>query len=156
MVKTLSVPLEFYANHLETVLTLSHYPSVINHLDFPFRRQVCLSFIESFVNAKVQFKTTDHVQKMLAIISPLYLEQEDQPLDHDDEELVDDIVQVSKFLHFLFPPTLAVADSLTLIESIAGTLADSKSRLRFTLPVLVYKLLELVKRAQKDMVIHIL
>ena len=144
------MPLDFYGKELESVLNISSYQLVIEHLDFQSRRSFCANFVEAFTEAQVEF-TDERIQKFLTAISPLYNEQEDQPLDFDEDDVVEDLVHVSKFVHHLFSCYSKKGPEvfLALIQTISGVFAECRVRLRFLFPTVVYKAFDLLKMVVK-------
>ncbi|TMW88113.1 vacuolar protein sorting-associated protein 35B-like isoform X1 [Solanum pennellii] len=147
VVALLSAPLEKYTD-IVTVLTLSNYPRVMDHLDAGTNKIMATIIIESIMKNDTCVSTADKVEVLFELIKGLIKELDGTATDElDEEDFKEEQNSVARLIHVLYndEPEEMLKIICTVRKHI---MAGGPKRLTFTVPPLSFSALKLVRRLQ--------
>lgn len=100
MVKLLNQPIEFYKNII-TVLNLNNFTKILEILPYETRKKVSTEILKSALQNKTKFSSPQTVDRLFDFISPLIVDQPDQPSleDMDMEDFDEEQHLVGSIIH---------------------------------------------------------
>merc|ERR1712224_452218 len=105
------------------VLNMEHYPSLLNVLQYPTRRQVSLELVNSVIDKDLKLQSPEQVNSMFSFITSLVKDEDDTPPEDsiDKEQFANDQHQVSKLVHQIqHPDTDVMLQILTAMRGFFG------------------------------------
>ncbi|PHT66567.1 Vacuolar protein sorting-associated protein 35B [Capsicum annuum] len=147
VVTLLSAPLEKYTD-IVTVLTLSNYPRVMDHLDAGTNKIMATIIIESIMKNDTCVSTADKVEVLFELIKGLIKDLDETATDElDEEDFKEEQNSVARLLHMLYndEPEEMLKIICTVRKHI---MAGGPNRLTFTVPPLAFSALKLIRRLQ--------
>lgn len=140
--RLLRLCVDFYNNVL-TILQLQFFTPLLEKFDYTSRKALSLYIVMNILENETLIPTADHVDSVLAMISPLIRDQDDQPTDKVDlEDFAEEQGIVGRFVHLLRsedPDTQYKI--LTAARKHFGL--GGQQRIRYVLPPLVFQAYQL-------------
>nr|CAG4638238.1 EOG090X00QE [Cyclestheria hislopi] len=145
--RLLRMPVSSY-NNLITLLELPNFSQLLQRLDFNGRKTMALHLVNNALENDTCLSTQEQVESVLAMLSPLICDQEDQPVSGQDaDDFAEEQNLMARFIH------LFVADDSDLDQQYRMLTSARKQfglggarRIAFTLPPLVYEAFKLARR----------
>lgn len=102
LVKLLKTPLDTYRNIL-TLLGLENFSRLIPFLAYDLRKKVSIDFVRNAIDNETPITEVDQVTKLLTFISPLVVDEDDQPdmEDVDMDDFAEEQCWVASLIHLL-------------------------------------------------------
>ncbi|XP_027091426.1 vacuolar protein sorting-associated protein 35B isoform X2 [Coffea arabica] len=147
VVALLTAPLEKY-NDIDTALTLSNYPHVMDHLDAGTNKIMAMVLIQSIMKYNTCVSTAEKVDVLFELIKGLIKDIDGTLADElDEEDFKEEQNSVARLVHMLYndDPEEMLQIICTVRKHI---MAGGPKRLPFTVPPLVFSALKLVRRLQ--------
>lgn len=93
--------MNFY-NNILTILQLKYFTSLLEKFDYTSRKAIALHIVLNILETETAIPTADEVDSVLAMLSPLIKDQEDQPQTiADPEDFAEEQGIVARFIHLL-------------------------------------------------------
>jgi len=83
LVKLLSIPLD---SHSIKVLSMNHYPGLMQYMKFNNKRQVALKIVKVVIKDNVKLTSTQTVEQLIEFIMPLLADDKDSGAKEDPYE----------------------------------------------------------------------
>jgi len=142
----LNQPLKGIKNILD-VLTLEHYPTVMQFLSYATRKRVSVDIAKSALKKKTVVQSADDVNRLFEFIAPIIKDQDDQPLvaDLDMEDFEEEQQLVGSLVHLFVNDDLReqAAMYVTARKHFASPGPTLSMRIAYTLPPLIFASLKL-------------
>ncbi|KAK4859298.1 hypothetical protein QYF36_002926 [Acer negundo] len=149
VVALLSAPLEKY-NDIVTALTLSNYPRVMDHLDNGTNKVMAMVIIQSIMKNSTCISTADKVEVLFELIKGLIKDLDVTAQDElDEEDFKEEQNSVACLIHMLYNDDPEEMLKIICIVK-KHIMTGGATRLRFTIPPLVFSALRLVRRLQSQ------
>lgn len=145
IMKFLRIPVDQY-NDVVQLLQLEHYGEVVGLLDYRGRTQAVAYVLQNMVENDTILTTMEAVEKLMQLIEPLLVDQEDQPDDLEtNEDFADEQTLVARFVNLIHAPT---TDQQFLIVSAVRKRfgAGGRYRIQYTLPTIAFAVYQLIVR----------
>lgn len=145
IMKILRIPVDQY-NNTDKLLQLEHYGDVLGLMDYRGRTQAAAYVLQKMVDDDVVLTTMEAVEKLLNLIEPLLVDQEDQPDDlRMNEDFVDEQALVSRFVNLIHAPT--TDQQFLIISAVRKRFgAGGRYRIQYSLPTITFALYQLIVR----------
>ena len=166
LTKLMMIPVDSY-DDVSTLLKLTHYSALIDYFDYEARKSLGIYIINNALELGRLITTTEQVDSLLTMLSPLVCDQKDQPdEDPDPEDFAEEQSSMARFislfqaespdqqnavcidslLFLLTPPLLTPSptfnSSLLLFQILTAARkhfgTGGNNRVKYTLPVLVF------------------
>ncbi|XP_044475367.1 vacuolar protein sorting-associated protein 35B-like isoform X1 [Mangifera indica] len=149
VVSLLSAPLEKY-NDIVTVLTLSNYPRVMDHLDNGTKKVMAMVIIQSIMKNCTCISTDEKVEVLFELLKGLIKDVDETAEDElDEEDFKEEQNSVACLIHMLYNDDLE--EMLKIICTVRKhIMTGGPKRLPFTVPPLVFSALRLVRRLKSQ------
>ncbi|XP_024532264.1 vacuolar protein sorting-associated protein 35B isoform X1 [Selaginella moellendorffii] len=148
IVALLSAPLEKY-NDVVTVLKLTNYPRVMDHLDYETNKSMAVTIIQFIMKNNTLISSVDKVEALFELLKELIKDSEGNPaLDEiDEEDFQEEQNLVAKLVHLLKNDD--DTEMFKILEAATKHFTEGGSkRLSLTLPSLVFSALKFVRQLQ--------
>lgn len=99
LVKLLSIPLE---THSLAVLSMNHYPTLMQYMKFSNKRTVALKIVKSVLKDNKPLSVLETVDQLIEFIMPLLCDDPADEAKEDNYEFEEGQVAVSKLLNLVF------------------------------------------------------
>lgn len=140
--RLLRVCIDFYNNVL-TILDLKFFPRLLERFDYTSRKSLSLYLVMNILENETMIPTDEQVDNVLAMLSPLIKDQEDQPADAlDPDDFAEEQGVVGRFIHLLKSEHLDM--QYKILQSARkhfGT--GGAQRIKHVLPSLVFQAFQL-------------
>ncbi|KAI5064024.1 hypothetical protein GOP47_0020694 [Adiantum capillus-veneris] len=150
IIALLSAPLEKY-NNVVTVLTLTNYPKVMEHLDYGTNKVMAVVIIQSIMKNGTFIMEADKVEALFELLKEIIQDSDGAPtLDElDEEDFMEEQNLVARLVQML---TNKDNDEMfkILLTARKHFLKGGPKRLGYTLPPLVFSALKLVRLLQQQ------
>ncbi|MCO5594828.1 hypothetical protein L7F22_048862 [Adiantum nelumboides] len=150
IIALLSAPLEKY-NNVVTVLTLTNYPKVMEHLDYGTNKVMAVVIIQSIMKNGTFIMEADKVEALFELLKEIIQDSDGAPpLDElDEEDFMEEQNLVARLVQML---TNKDNDEMfkILVTARKHFLKGGPKRLGYTLPPLVFSALKLVRLLQQQ------
>ncbi|MCP9261802.1 Vacuolar protein sorting-associated protein 35 [Dirofilaria immitis] len=145
IMKILRIPIDHY-NNIDKLLQLEHYGDVLELMDYRGRTQTAAHILQMIVENDAVLTTMEAVEKLLNLIEPLLVDQEDQPDDlRMNEEFADEQALVSRFVNLIHAPT--TDQQFLIISAVRKRFgAGGRYRIQYSLPTITFALYQLIVR----------
>uniref|UniRef100_A0A1I8EFM3 Vacuolar protein sorting-associated protein 35 n=1 Tax=Wuchereria bancrofti TaxID=6293 RepID=A0A1I8EFM3_WUCBA len=145
IMKILRIPVDQY-NNTDKLLQLEHYGDVLGLMDYRGRTQAAAYVLQKMVDDDAVLTTMEAVEKLLNLIEPLLVDQEDQPDDlRMNEDFVDEQALVSRFVNLIHAPT--TDQQFLIISAVRKRFgAGGRYRIQYSLPTITFALYQLIVR----------
>ncbi|VDK67338.1 unnamed protein product [Litomosoides sigmodontis] len=145
IMKLLRIPVDQY-NSVDKLLQLEHYTDVLELMDYRGRTQAAAYVLRKMVDNDAVLTTMDAVEKLLNLIEPLLVDQEDQPDDLGmNEDFADEQSLVSRFVNLIHAPT--TDQQFLIISAVRKRFgAGGRYRIQYSLPTITFALYQLILR----------
>lgn len=129
-------------NNILTVLELENYGPLLDCFDYYGRKTLAAYIVNNALHNETYINTSEQVDTILSMISPLIEDQSDQPTeDEDPEDFAEEQGLLGRFIHHL---RSEIPDQQYLILSTARKhFGGGGSRIKHTLPPLVFQAYQL-------------
>lgn len=101
LVKLLSIPLE---THSLAVLSMNHYPTLMQYMKFSNKRTVALKIVKSVLKDAKPLSVLETVDQLIEFIMPLLCDDPSDEGKEDNYEFEEGQVAVSKLLNLVYNP----------------------------------------------------
>lgn len=141
------MPVSHY-NSLVTLLELPHFGQVLQRLDFNGRKAIALHLVNNALDNETYIRTQEHVEAVLAMLSPLICDQPDQvPSGQDLEDFAEEQNLMARFIHLLAADESDLDQQYRMLTAARKQFgAGGSRRIPFTLPPLVYEAFKLARK----------
>lgn len=139
LVKLLSIPLD---SHSIKVLSMNHYPSLMQYMKFNNKRQVALKIVKVVIKDNVKLGESQTVEQLIEFIMPLLADDKDSGAKEDPYEFEEGQNSISKLIHLIHSTNQDVWYTL-LLKFKKIFLAGGPQRQKHTLPTLTFTLFKL-------------
>jgi len=142
LLKLMMIPVDNYSD-ISTLLKLQHYGALFEYFDYDARRNLSLHIVNNALESGNCIGTSEEADALLTMLSPLIVDQKDQPEDElDAEDFSEEQHTVARFINLL---EATEPDQQYVILNTARKHFGNggNKRLRFTLPVLVFSAFKL-------------
>ncbi|KAH7286873.1 hypothetical protein KP509_32G026000 [Ceratopteris richardii] len=150
IITLLSAPLEKY-NNVVTVLNLTNYPKIMEHLDYGTNKIMAVVIIQSIMKNGTFIMEADKVEALFQLLKELVQDSDGSPtLDElDEEDFMEEQNLVARLVQML---TNEDNDEMfkILITAKKHFQKGGSKRLGYSLPPLVFSALKLVRRLQEQ------
>uniref|UniRef100_A0A183I332 Vacuolar protein sorting-associated protein 35 n=1 Tax=Onchocerca flexuosa TaxID=387005 RepID=A0A183I332_9BILA len=145
IMKILRNPVDQY-NNIDKLLQLEHYGDVLGLMDYRGRTQAAAYILQKMVDNDIVLTTLEAVEKLLDLIEPLLVDQEDQPDDlRMSEDFADEQALVSRFVNLIHAPT--TDQQFLIISAVRKRFgAGGRYRIQYSLPTITFALYQLIVR----------
>ncbi|CAG9531283.1 unnamed protein product [Cercopithifilaria johnstoni] len=145
IMKILRIPVDQYDN-VDKLLQLEHYGDVLGLMDYRGRTQAAAYVLRKMVDNDEILTTMEAVEKLLNLIEPLLVDQEDQPDDLGmNEDFADEQSLVSRFVNLIHAPT--TDQQFLIISAVRKRFgAGGRYRIQYSLPTITFALYQLILR----------
>ncbi|VBB32576.1 unnamed protein product [Acanthocheilonema viteae] len=145
IMKILRIPVDQY-NDVDKLLQLEHYSDVLGLMDYRGRTQAAAYVLQKMVDNDTVLTTMEAVEKLLNLIEPLLVDQEDQPEDLGmNEDFADEQALVSRFVNLIHAPT--TDQQFLIISAVRKRFgAGGRYRIQYSLPTITFALYQLILR----------
>uniref|UniRef100_A0A8R1XNJ2 Vacuolar protein sorting-associated protein 35 n=1 Tax=Onchocerca volvulus TaxID=6282 RepID=A0A8R1XNJ2_ONCVO len=145
IMKILRIPVDQY-NNIDKLLQLEHYGDVLGLMDYRGRTQAAAYILQKMVDNDIVLTTLEAVEKLLDLIEPLLVDQEDQPDDlRMNEDFADEQALVSRFVNLVHAPT--TDQQFLIISAVRKRFgAGGRYRIQYSLPTITFALYQLIVR----------
>ena len=150
LIKMLKIPIDLYKNVLN-LLQIKHFATLYEHLDYVGRKLICQYLLNNALDNETVFATSEQVDGILQIISPLIVDSNDMPADYeqDNEDFVDEQTLVARLVHLMRAEH--TDEQFLILKTARKQFGNSgKERIRFTLPPIVFRAYELTYRYKDE------
>lgn len=137
LMKLLKIPVENY-NNLLIILQLQHYQPLMEYFDYAGRKSMSIYLIENALENNALVPTQEQVDQVLTLVSPLVVDQPDQPkVEEDPEDFAEEQGTMGRLINLL---QAVSPDQQYLILNTARKHfgAGGNKRIKFTLPPIVF------------------
>lgn len=148
LVNLLNIPIDTYPSML-TVLQLGHFDELVALLPFADRSSTAQYIVRSVIRTRTVVDDVALVQKLLTMVTPLIIDEEDAVAVTDMEDFNEEQTLVAKLIHLLRSAEPDVQFQI-LIAARQAFAQGGDRRLPFTLPPLItgaLRLCQIYKRA---------
>ncbi|KAF6041131.1 VPS35 [Bugula neritina] len=102
--KLMMIPVDNYKD-VSTLLKLDHYGALFDYFDYESRKSLSLHIVNSAIESGNYITSSEEADSLLTIISPLVVDQKDQPEEEEDpEDFSEEQTTVAKFISLLQAP----------------------------------------------------
>lgn len=143
LVKLLTIPLESLSI---AVLSMNHYPSLMQYMKFTNKRTVALKIVKSVLNDNKPLTKSETIDQLIEFIMPLLQDEKDSQKE-DTYEFEEGQNAISKMMHLIYSASNDVWYSL-LLKFKKIFLKGGNERMKHTLPTLVFCLFKLSQQIQ--------
>jgi vacuolar protein sorting-associated protein 35 len=154
VVKLLLLPLDAYKNVL-VVLDLANFADLMAFLERPTRKTVALSIVKNMIENNTRVQDVDKVEKLYNFIMPLLKDPaENEPadeVDESDEDFAEEQRYIARLVHLYQNDSTDQLFQMFLISRKFYGKGGTK-RIKFTLPSLIFRALQLAIRIQHEAV----
>uniref|UniRef100_A0A915PJP0 Glucuronosyltransferase n=1 Tax=Setaria digitata TaxID=48799 RepID=A0A915PJP0_9BILA len=146
IMKILRIPVDQY-NDIDKLLQLEHYGDVLKLMDYRGRTQAAAYVLQKM---DAVLTTMEAVEKLLNLIEPLLVDQEDQPDDlGTNEDFADEQALVSRFVNLIHAPT--TDQQFLIISTVRKRFgAGGRYRIQYSLPTITFALYQLIVRCAAE------
>jgi len=157
--RLLSTPLSRY--NVVKLLALDSYPKLMSLLSPRKRKDMARRIVEAILDGDLIVDTVDNVTKLMSFISPLMKdiegvgdereeeEEGDWPSQSVNEDLEEEQTLVARLLHNLVSPN--PSEQFSILKDLSKHLEEGGfSRMKFTLPSMIFNGLKLVRAITKS------
>ncbi|XP_046842547.1 vacuolar protein sorting-associated protein 35-like [Xenia sp. Carnegie-2017] len=137
LTRLLKIPVDCYNNILK-LLKLKFFAPLFNYFDYDARKDMAIYVITNAVENETLIPSQDLVDTILSMVSPLVVDQQDQPPEPDDpEDFAEEQSLMGRFINLFHSENL---DQQYLILNTARKHFGSggEKRIKFTLPPVIF------------------
>lgn len=137
LTRLLKIPVDSY-NDVLTLLKLNHFAPLFKYFDYSARKDMAIYVVTNAVENETIMSSQELVDNILQMVSPLVVDQEDQPTEPDD---VDDFAEEQSLMGRFI--TLFHADNLDQQYLILNAArkhfgGGGEKRIKYTLPPVIF------------------
>ncbi|ELU14760.1 hypothetical protein CAPTEDRAFT_161426 [Capitella teleta] len=137
LMRLMKIPVDNY-NNLLTILKLEHFGPLFEYFDYQARKMMSMYLISNALENMTTIPSQEEVDGILALVSPLVLDQSDQPEDEEDpEDFAEEQGLMGRFIHLLIADD---PDQQYLVLNTARKHFGNggNKRIRHTLPPIIF------------------
>ncbi|VDN02550.1 unnamed protein product [Thelazia callipaeda] len=145
IMKFLRIPVDQY-NDIDKLIQLKHYRDVMELMDYRGRTHAAAYVLQNMIENDALLTTVEAVEKLLDLIEPLLVDQEDQPdAIETNDDFIDEQTLVARFVNLIRAPT--TNQQFTIISAVRKRFgAGGRHRIQYTLPAITFALYQLIVR----------